>query len=122
MRPAHLPHFIRWLSKHGTKYSITDQHAVFGNEQDNSTNLFALASAHDWWLCTLVVNISPNVLVSRHRRGLRLLNGLVYGLLGGLVNTLKGSVRLLNTPRKDMDDKSLLAFSSASDATPHSSM
>jgi hypothetical protein len=62
---------------------------MFGNEQNNSTHLFALASTHDCRLCTLIIDVSPKILGSRLRRGLGLLNGLVDDLLGGLIDALK---------------------------------
>jgi len=59
--------------------------------------LFALASAHDRWFSTLIVDISPEIFGSWLRRGLRHLDGLVNFLLRGFIDTLNDAFLLSNT-------------------------
>jgi|SRR6266436_2670008 len=61
---------------------------LVGREKDCFAYLFTFASAHEWWLSTLIVDISPEIFGSRIRRGLRHLDCLVNFLLCGFIDSL----------------------------------
>jgi hypothetical protein len=64
----------------------------WSDEKDRFAYLFALASAHGRWLSALIVYIRPEILDSRLRRALRLLDGLANLLLCSIIESLNERV------------------------------